>query len=354
MISEIRFKTRDGERTPRFYLLMIALMVMAGTTAVCAAFVYSYLAQDLDHLTAIPPPEQGAWYQDLGGQKVTEIQDQDLFFHDIGNSIEHAKRADVIILGSSLATFGFNHATLEAMIEKPYGLKVYNMSFVGVAGGEFARQIIKKYRIKPRLWIINADDGGGNANFFSPSMVRSFSADVKVIPASESIRPKAFLNVLRRNIRWRLESIRQTSVGLYFFPVSSPPLIPMFYRNAATGDADMRAFPNYLAESNAGVKISRSTDCHTNPDIIKIAHEYVSDIGGKAVLTLVPNLYVCTQQAKELAQALGIDVAIPSRIDYSSWDKGGHLDKKGSIQMSTDMALELIETQTFKDIVKTR
>lgn len=353
MISDIQPKTRGVETSPRFYLLTVAFAVMTGTAVFCSVFAYSYFAQGLDHVTAIPSPEGGAWYQDLGGLKVTEIQDQDLFFHNIGSSIEHVKRADIIILGSSLASFGFNNATLEAMIEKRYGLKVYNMAFVGVAGGEFAKQIIKKHQLKPKLWIINADDGGGGGNFFSRSMVRAFSADVKVIPASESSRPKAYFNVLRRNIRWRIESLRKTPFFSYFFPSSGSPLIPMFYRNAATGEADMRAFPNYLAENNEEVKPTRA-DCHTSEEVIEIAREYVSAIGGKVVLTVIPNIHACSQQAREIAQALGIEVAIPSKTAYSSWDKGGHLDKKGSIQMTEDIALALTETQTFKDLVKAR
>lgn len=340
--------------TPRRYLLTVAGVALAGIAILWAAFAYDYLAEGLDHFTAIPSSRGSTWYRDLGGLNVTEIQDQDLYFHDFGRSVENARRADVIILGSSLATFAFDQTSLEETLEKQYGLRVYNMAFVGIASGEFVKRVIKKHQLHPRLWIINADDGGGPGNFFSRSMVRSFSADVKVIPATQTNRAKAFWNVVRRNMSWRIESMEESELFQFLFPATAKPLIPMFYRNASTGEADMSAFPGYLREDNAAVKLSRSPDCHTTPEVVDIAREYMSDIGGNVVLTVVPNIHACAQQASEIARSLGLDVVLPPTTDYSSWDNGGHLDRKGAIQFTKDFVAGLVATRTFKDLGKAR
>ena len=140
----------------------IYVALLAGLVGLVVAVVFSYFwAQDGDHLTAVTRSGSSLWYQDLAGNHVTEIQDQDLFFHDIGRSIDYARRADIIILGSSLVSFALSEEVIRERLEKPYGLKFYNMAFVGVASGEFSRRIIEKYGLRPRLWIINADDGGG-------------------------------------------------------------------------------------------------------------------------------------------------------------------------------------------------
>jgi len=88
------------------------------------------------------------------------------FFHNIGHSIENLKRADVVIVGSSLVAFAIDSKIAKAALGNEHGLSFYNMSFVGVSSGEFTKRIVVKYNIHPKLWIINADDGGGGGNFF--------------------------------------------------------------------------------------------------------------------------------------------------------------------------------------------
>jgi len=140
----------------------IYLACLVGATALILGGSCLYLGrQEGDHFAAISPPGQPSWYLNLAGNYVTEIQDQDLFFHDIGRSIDSARRADIIILGSSLVSFAVSEELIRERLDKPYGLNFYNMAFVGVASGEFSRRIIEKYGLHPRLWIINADDGGG-------------------------------------------------------------------------------------------------------------------------------------------------------------------------------------------------
>ena len=55
---------------------------------------------------SIPLDDDKSYYRNWGDRSTLEIQDRDIFYHNIGNSIEYAKRADIIILGHSMLLFG--------------------------------------------------------------------------------------------------------------------------------------------------------------------------------------------------------------------------------------------------------
>jgi hypothetical protein len=325
----------------------VYLALLAGIVGLVVAVAFFYFwAQDSDHLTAVTRSGATSWYQDLAGNHVTEIQDQDLFFHNIGRSVDSARHADIIILGSSLVSFAISEQVIRERLEKPYGLKFYNMAFVGVASGEFSRRIIEKYGLRPRLWIINADDGGGGGNFFGRNLTRAFGADVKEIPAVGYGGARARYEIMRRNLRWRFEEFGAAS---RLIPARTG-VIPMFYRSDETGAADMSSFPHFLEAGNSRVKMTRDPDCHTSPEIIANARDFVQSLGAPVVLTLVPNFRGCLTQMREVAQAVGLEVAQPERTDYSSWDGGGHLDKAGSIAFTDDLVTALEKTSAFQTL----
>jgi hypothetical protein len=325
-----------------FYLTLVAGIV--GVMLAVACFLVSH--PQGDHFTAIARPGNAPWYQDLAGDYVTEIQDQDLFFHNIGRSIDNLRDADIVILGSSLVAFALSEEVIRDRLEKPYGLKFFNMSFVGVASGEFSRQIIERYHLHPRLWIINADDGGGGGNFFSRNLTRAFGADVKAIPAVQHGRTRAYYDVVRRNLRWRLEDA--TAGMRNWLSIPNKTVIARFSRSDESGQTDMSRFPGFLADGNPRVKMTRDPDCHTTPEAIATAREFVRSLGAPVVLTLTPNFHGCLTQLREIADAVGIETALPARTDYSSWDKGGHLDRNGAADFTRDLVSALEKTAAFR------
>lgn len=339
-------KASTGISARSFGLYVICVLGLIGLFA-GGSWLY-LVTQPGDHFAAISPPGKPAWYQNLAGEYVTEIQDQDLFFHNIGGSIEHVRQADVVILGSSLVSFALDGQVIRERLEKAYGLKFYNMAFVGVASSEFSRQIIQRYDLHPRLWILNADDGGGGGNFFSRNLTRAFGADVRPIPATQLSHFGAYYQVIRRNLRWRFE--RATTELRREFAPPRAGVIPKFDRSDETGAADMSSFPRFLADGNPGVKMTRDPDCHTTSDVIANARAFVASLGAPVVLTLVPNFHGCLTQVKEIAQAIGVETALPPRTDYSSWDGGGHLDHNGAIDFTRDLIGALERTNAFQGL----
>jgi len=302
-----------------------------------------------DHFAAIRSGHGPTWYQDLGGDAVTEIQDQDVFYHNIGSSIDHLRRADVVIVGSSLVA-PIDGTVAKNVLGNKHGLSFYNLSFVGISSGEFTRRIIEKYQIRPKLLIINADDGGGGGSFFGTGIQRSFSADVKTIAATEHNRITAFKEVARRNLRWRLEGLFKALFHSTALERDDRVPIPLFYRDAGTGDADMAAFPRYENIDNPVTLIKRDPDCHTTDEIVGRAEDFVRDIAGEVMLTIIPNTHYCEQQAREIANKLGIELVLPGKLTYSSWDGGGHYDRRGSFEFTTDLIAALEKSATFKRV----
>jgi hypothetical protein len=303
-----------------------------------------------DHFAAIRAGRGATWYQDLGGDSVTEIQDQDIFFHNIGASIKRLKQADIVIVGSSLVAFAIDGTIARSELGDKSGLNFYNMSFVGISSGEFTKRIIQKFNIHPKLWIINADDGGGGGNFFGRGVQRSFSGDVKTITATEHGAITAYKEVARRNLRWRMEALFK---GLFNSSNLEDPtrvLIPRFFRDSFTGNYDMNFFPRYNSPSNPPLLITRDPNCHTTKEVIDIARSFVNSIGGDVVLTVIPNTYYCAQQAKEIANALSIELVLTGKLNYSTWDGGGHYDRRGSIEFTNDLLDQLGKTKTFARI----
>jgi hypothetical protein len=327
-----------------YIMTLFSVLVALGVVMACWGLV------GRDHFAAITSGHGPTWYQDLGGAAVTEIQDQDIFFHDIGSSVDSLKRADVVIVGSSLVAFAIDGTVAKNILGSKYGLSFYNLSFVGISSGEFTRRILEKYHIRPKLLIINADDGGGGGNFFGRGIQRSFSADVKAIAATEHNWIMAFKEVARRNLRWRLEGLFKTFFHSAALEREDRVPIPLFYRDAATGDADMAAFPGYENIDNQATLIKRNPDCHTTDDVIGRARDFVRDIGGDVILTIIPNTHYCQQQAREIADKLGIELVLPGKLTYSSWDGGGHFDRRGSFEFTTDLISALEKTATFRRV----
>lgn len=213
------------------------------------------------------------------------------------------------------------------------------MGFLGVRSGEFSHEIIKRWNIQPKLWVINVDDQFDP--FFSPSLnmwwFKGSAVESMAIPPPLYNRSHAWLNVMARNMKWRAEDIM------------IPSYDASFYRNINDGSVHFENNPKYTASDNEVISLGRNQDCHAPPQAIDVGRKFLSDIGGRAVLTLVPNSQYCPQQARELAQALGIEAIFPPTWKYTTVDGGGHLDHLGAAAFTADILAELVRTSAFRD-----
>jgi hypothetical protein len=328
--------TISGARTAARIYLYLAVFAVALTLPASILLVWGLKGHD--HFASTPLNDDPEFYRDFAGRTVPEIQDQELFYHNLGGSVAAARNADIIFLGPSFVSYALDK-TLLRQFEADRGRHVYNMSFIGIRGGEFSRRVITRWGIRAPLWVINADDQF--IHFFSRSLDLTLGPATTTIPATRHFRLRGFLSVAARNMRWRAEDY----LSYYRTGDGSAHGI---YRSIATGDATVDVNPQYTADTNKEIPFDRSRDCHVSPQTIEIARQYLEDIGGRVVLTLVPHSQYCPAQAYELAKALGIEILVPPDAGYTTIDGGGHLDRKGAIKFTNFLMTELVKTDAYQ------
>ncbi|UFZ04425.1 hypothetical protein LQG66_35460 [Bradyrhizobium ontarionense] len=321
-------------------------LAVVGIVGIMAAFVFSLGLSQLsfdgwtlrDGLLQIPRQGDANWYRDFGGRHVPQIQDQDIFYSNLGGAVDAAKNADIVFLGPSFVNYAVDRQTLERspMLDR---LKIYNMAFVGLRGGEFSRRVIKRWKIRPRLWVINADDQF--VHFFSSDLNVTLGPQKQPIAAVGRSRLRGYLTVIGRNLHWRIEDLVAAYQNGYFTPTG-------LYRNVFNGDMGLDANPGYVAMGNKPMLSARDPDCHTNPAVVAYAKTLLEEIGGRVVLTLVPHSQSCTQQAAELAKALNVELITPPFDGLTTVDGGGHLDQPGAQKFTSYLAREIVKTEAFK------
>ena len=107
-----------------------------------------------DHPGAIGTED---WYMNFRRSNTTQALDREVMYHGVGHSMEHARDADIIILGHSMGLFAFDWRLLQEF-SKEHGVKIFNLSSGGDASGEFLLQVALKNGLRPKIWLINADD----------------------------------------------------------------------------------------------------------------------------------------------------------------------------------------------------
>jgi hypothetical protein len=311
----------------RYLFIVAGLLLLLG---------FALLGEEVRH-TALSGTGENASYLDLGGRRTPQIQDEDIFYSNVGNSIVAVRSADVVLLGPSLVGFGIDRDTLQSSAALDH-LKIYNMSFIGVRSGEFSRRLIKRWNIHPPLWIINVDDEA--EHFFSDNLDLTIGDTKLPILAAERNRMDGYLTVLGRDLKWRLEDLNLAIFG-HYFPAG-------LYRKVSNGDLVLDNNPSYIANVHKPIVLLRDPDCHINPTAVEYARTFLKEAGGNVVLTLVPHSRACVQQAMELAAALNVELITPPFEGITSLDGGGHLDKNGAEKFTAYLAAKLVETRAFK------
>jgi hypothetical protein len=310
---------------------IVVLLVSGWVFPFCGCVVPDYYSQ-------IARPGDVNWYRDFGGRQIPQIQDQDIFYSNIGSSVASAKAADIVFLGPSFVSYAVDRDTLRSSPVLGQ-LKIYNMAFVGLRGGEFSRKVITRWHIRAPLWIINVDDQF--VHFFSDDLNVTLGPMKMPIDAVGRNRIKGYLTVAGRNERWRIEDLTAAIEDGHFSQSG-------LYRNISNGDMALEVNPAYLANDNKLLRLARDPNCDTNPDVVSYATAFLNEIGGHVVFILVPHSQACVRQAAELARALNVELIAPPVEGLTTLDGGGHLDKKGAEKFTSYLAAEVVKTDAFK------
>jgi hypothetical protein len=334
--------------SPRKYHRYLASMALALFGFSITIFAWG-ASGERDHFASAPLKGSADWFENYEGLVTRQMQDRDIFYHNIGHSIENARKADIIILGHSVLEFAIVNRQIEEF-ERRYHIRIFNMVMPGLASGAFVRRVIKRWDVKPHIWIINADDHP--ANFFNDAMddfAASGSSSVQEI--AKTSRVVGFFNVARRDIRWAAEK-----AAARYLPASVARGVLHYYdsgvstwRSAISGNYNLEQVGVY-SQPHDSIKLIRDQDCHINAWEIEKARAFFADIGGTSVLVNVPYERWCPQRVRELADALGVETIITADANYSVFD-GTHMDKAGGQKYTGFLLNALQHTDPFRRLV---
>src|SRR5450755_4318535 len=89
------------------YLLTLASAIVLGLSLLWIAF--SVLCYDggvtHDFFSQIAKEGDENWYRNFGGRHVPQIQDQDIFYSNVGHSVASARASDIVFLGPSFVSY---------------------------------------------------------------------------------------------------------------------------------------------------------------------------------------------------------------------------------------------------------
>jgi hypothetical protein len=329
----------DPSRAWRRYLAIVAGTLMASAIPILWGFSSTGTLNNF----SLPLKGDKAWYRDFAGRSVPEIQEPDIFFHNIGPSITEARKADIILLGPSFMLYALDPSLLREFGDR-HRIKIYNMAFFGIRSGEFSRRVIQAWNLHPKLWVVNADDQFEHFFNSAPTVWALGGNSPIPVPTLRYTRIQGWIAVARRNLRWRWEDYQaqRRTIG----PLQDSGV----YRRYDDGGVYLDNNPRFQADNNPVIKVVRDQACHTTEAIIAEGRRYLSDIGGQSVLTLVPHNSYCLQQAKELGEILGVEALLPPGTEYTSVDGGGHLDHKGAVAFTQQFLSSLEKSEAFKKI----
>jgi len=314
--------------------------IIAGTCLSVLAAACVYIKQHDDFVATISLNGDPTWYRDFAGRNIPEIQDQDLFYHNIGNAVSALKASDIAFVGPSFVSYALDGELMQLFGDN-HDLKLYNFSFIGIRSGAFTRSIVKRWQIQPKLWVINVDNQF--SHFFSDNFDLSLGPNVMSIPTIHYAKFKGMVNVAGRNLRWRFEDWLAYRNGAPHEPTG-------IYRNTQTGSFHFTN-PGYYSKENKRISVMPNRECRLRDGTVSLAKDFLKDLGGKVVLMLVPHNVYCPDEARELAKALNVEVILSPNENLTSVDGGGHLDKDGAIEFTQHLLSELEKTQAYKSIV---
>jgi hypothetical protein len=318
----------------RFRLAARWAPLIAALAAV-TAFAFWTLRQD--HFTAIALDGDASWFANY--EPNGEMQDLDIFFHGIGNSIRNAQRADIIFLGASRPLFALDWQIFEDFAQR-HRIAMFNMAFAGVASAEFSSAIIHKWHLRPKLWVVDVRiDTPANSFFYSLSHEGNSR-----LPWTGAVRElmgynwlNAYVNVIRRNMVWRFK---------YLIGASSWS----FYRSTTSGNWYLDKFSPRLAP-NPTITAPGAQSCPAQVQEITAARKFVKEIGGSVVLTQIPSIESCDTRVRDLAEAISAPAfTVEDRTLFSTFDGGGHLDSPSAHKYSKAFFAWFEQQEVFRRI----
>jgi hypothetical protein len=267
-------------------------------------------------IPAYPRQKDDAFFVTNGSEELSHIA----LYHGIGSSIEHARQADILLIGNSRQQTGLLEEVINEEARK-LGLKTFTIATGHADKTRFALELIRKHDLKPLVLIAS----GGP--FVFTEGLSPWAREVMAMSTWDARK-----RFWERSVAWSVKSnLHQYLPRLDFF--NTGPTYPwIHYRSEETG-----WWRNAL-EPAARIPVSIQTERKSYRFTLPLARELKQELdqrGTLLVLTIVPYLNTRSGHLSYLSRELGVPYILPSFDDMQTAD-GSHLDHSSALNYSRE------------------
>lgn len=266
-------------------------------------------------------PGADAFFVSRGEHELSHLA----LYHSIGPSIENARKADILIIGNSRAQLGFDEQVWVDSAEA-LGLRIFNLSVGHADSAQFARDIMRKHDLRPKVMIANGGDFlyyGGYSDWAK-----------EVVDMSRWGAIKAYFEY---SFAWNVE--RQLHRYLPYLDYFNRWRYGwIHYRSSQTGWWRNTKWPG----ARYPVKIGMQQGSYKRA--LFAAAELQSELRDwdtLMVMTIVPYRFVLTGHLSFLGEQLGVPYVLPSFEGMETAD-GSHLTAESATRISRTIWSEFI------------
>ena len=269
--------------------------------------------------------------------------DHQVLYYNFGKSIENAKKADILFLGNSRVQLGLDRDLLQPFAKR-YCLNYFNMSLGNFESYQFPLMIIRKYDLRPKVIIINAEDFRGGPSDLAQGVISQGRLRSALFFFLRNAIYKDILVLHSYAPRWIRETFSATLKEHVYKSV--------VYRSRVTGEWFRPPSSSRKSTPITNKNESACRDRITGKafDNAKRFKEEMSERGTQVVLTLVPHNDSCQKSAEQLAKQIGVLMIGVDWHGLSTVD-GSHLTKESSQRFTEEFLRKLETSKCFLDLI---
>lgn len=267
-------------------------------------------------------PGSDYFYTDAWGREASHA----VLFHDIGDSIENARKADIIFVGNSRLPLSLREEFIVPLAEQA-GLKVFSLGVGHGESAEFARRVMRKHKLKPKILVIL---GGPYA--YGPRMSELANTTIALS------RWQAISQQIQTRGAWWLRSSLHKLIPNISFPNAPREPGYIIYRSETTG------WWHPAVEPHREYPVSYDTSGNKYRQVVPYASQFKLEMDSQDTLmiaTIAPYRKTADSHLAKLEQELGIRVVVPALDNLKTTDSS-HLNKESAARFSAEFWKQFI------------
>ncbi len=258
-----------------------------------------------------------------------------VLYHGLGDAIDHAREADILIFGNSRMPLGLREEFLVPRVEE-LGLRIYSLGGGHSEQARFPLEVIRKHDLRPRVVIVS----GG------PHILRDRERMSDLAREAMSMtRFDAAKKWLEVEGAWQLRSALHTHLPQVAFFGGEIPSKWIIYRSSRTG------WWRPVREPPDRYPIGFGEERPNYRALLPFASELQQDLearGAQLVLTVVPYGDTRVGHLPYLQEELSLPTIVPSFEGLETAD-GSHLDRESARAFTQRFWDEFIAVPTIRE-----